>query len=359
MNNTSEDTADDTTDVMRQRMSEDDRAQWDAIQEWKDKQLRPSKAGVIVQRIRSYVLAPLTLAMKAARRIPGGAALLDALESRVLGALGRATSAAESSVRRDRILKAYRKADNDVECLEDIRGLSLDQIRAVKPNLVVGYASITATEGAISGVLSSGGSVAALLGLGIASAPGVGITAGAISLDVITFLASSSRLVSHTAAYYGYDTQDPSEVLFSTMVLSQAISPANAGDELAMEKKTSMLAFNKVMSKLAKSGSMGTVGNNALSASVNSLFATLGARLVGLKMAQVVPIIGIIVGMVLNASLMRTIGVTADHLYRERFLIERYGQEDSASDLEEADDEDDLDAEVARYIELAKAENRG
>ena len=66
MNNTSEDTADDTTDVMRQRMSEDDRAQWDAIQEWKDKQLRPSKAGVIVQRIRSYVLAPLTLAMKAA-----------------------------------------------------------------------------------------------------------------------------------------------------------------------------------------------------------------------------------------------------------------------------------------------------
>ena len=104
---------------------------------------------------------------------------------------------------------------------------------------------------------------------------------------------------------------------------------------------------------------MGTVGNNALSASVNSLFATLGARLVGLKMAQVVPIIGIIVGMVLNASLMRTIGVTADHLYRERLLIERYGQEDSASDLEEADDEEDLDAEVARYIELAKAENRG
>ena len=70
MNNTSEDTADDTTDVMRQRMSEDDRAQWDAIQEWKDKQLRPSKTGVIVQRIRSYVLAPLTLAMKAARKSP-------------------------------------------------------------------------------------------------------------------------------------------------------------------------------------------------------------------------------------------------------------------------------------------------
>ena len=118
-----------------------------------------------------------------------------------------------------------------------------------------------------------------------------------------------------------------------------------------------MLVFNKVVRKLNKRGSMESVGNNALTASVNSLFAALGARLVGIKMAQILPIIGIIVGMVLNASLMRTIGVTADHLYRERLLIERYGQDDSASDREEADDEEDLDTEVARYIELTKAEN--
>ena len=117
-----------------------------------------------------------------------------------------------------------------------------------------------------------------------------------------------------------------------------------------------MLVFNKVVRKLTKRGSMESVGNNALTASVNSLFAALGARLVGMKMAQILPIIGIIVGMVLNASLMRTIGVTADHLYRERLLIERYGQDDSASDREEADDEEDLDTEVARYIELAKAD---
>lgn len=87
-----------------------------------------------------------------------------------------------------------------------------------------------------------------------------------------------------------------------------------------------MLVFNKVVRKLTKRGSMESVGNNALTASVNSLFAALGARLVGMKMAQILPIIGIIVGMVLNASLMRTIGVTADHLYRERLLIERYGR---------------------------------
>ena len=255
-------------------------------------------------------------------------------------------------------MKAYRRAGNDVECLEDIRNLDLAEIQSVRPHLKVGYAAVTATEGAVSSVFATGGAVAAILGLGIASAPGVGVIAGVIGLDIATFLASSARLVSHTAAYYGYDTKDPTEKLFSAMVLSQAIAPRSTADDHVVEEKTSMLVFNKVVRKLTKRGSMESVGNNALTASVNSLFAALGARLVGMKMAQILPIIGIIVGMVLNASLMRTIGVTADHLYRERLLIERYGQDDSASDGEEADDEEDLDTEVTRYIELAKADKR-
>lgn len=123
-----------------------------------------------------------------------------------------------------------------------------------------------------------------------------------------------------------------------------------------------MLVFNKVVRKLTKRGSMESVGNNALTASVNSLFAALGARLVGMKMAQIVPIVGIIVGVSLNASLIRTIGVTADHLYRERLLMERYAQgedEDSpAAGATGESNEDDLDAQITRYVELAEAEGR-
>lgn len=334
-------------DDIRQRMTDDDRAQWDAIQEWKAAQVNPRSPRVITQRIRSYVLTPLKKVVGFAGKMPGVAAVAGWISSAVLGLVEKATSAAESSVRRERIVKAHRRAGNDVECLEDIRNLDLAEIQLVRPHLKVGYAAVTATEGA----------VAAILGLGIASAPGVGVIAGAIGLDIATFLASSARLVSHTAAYYGYNTKDPTEKLFSAMVLSQAIAPRSTADDHVVEEKTSMLVFNKVVRKLTKRGSMESVGNNALTASVNSLFAALGARLVGIKMAQILPIIGIIVGMVLNASLMRTIGVTADHLYRERLLIERYGQDDSASDREEADDEEDLDTEVARYIELTKAEN--
>ena len=213
----------------------------------------------------------------------------------------------------------------------------------------------------MSSVFATGGAVAALLGLGVASAPGIGVIAGAIGLDIATFLASSARLVSHTAAYYGYDTKDPAEKLFSAMVLSQAIAPRSTVDDHAVEQEASMRLFNKVVRKLTKRGSMAGIGNNTLTVSVNSLFAALGARLVGMKMAQILPIIGIIVGMALNASLIRTIGVCADNLYRERLLLERYGQEEDAkaeAPSDGADDPDELDEELAHYVELAKAESR-
>lgn len=344
----------------RARMSAEDAAQWDEIQLWKAAQIRPMRPRVISQRLRSVGLAPLGKVVTVARRIPGGGAITKAVSSAALGLVQLAASASEASVRRGRILRAYRAAGAQVERLEDIRGLSLAQIRAVKPQLNLAYAGSAAAEGAVSGVFASGGSVAALLGLGVASAPGVGVTASAIALDIVTFLAAATRLVSHTAAYYGYDTEDPAEGLFSTMVLSQAIDPEGAGRDFVVEKQTTLLAFNKVMRDLAKHGPLDALGNNTIAAAMSSLFSALGARLVGRKLAQIIPVAGILVGAGLNAALMRTIGATAEHLYRERLLVERYGYGDEAGaqpeDIVGASVAEDIVGDIASYVELAKAE---
>ena len=79
----------DAIDEMRARMSADDLAQWDAIQEWKAAQIRPIRPRVISQRIRSYLLAPLAKAVSLARKVPGGAAVTGAVASGILR-LGRA-----------------------------------------------------------------------------------------------------------------------------------------------------------------------------------------------------------------------------------------------------------------------------
>ena len=110
----------------------------------------------------------------------------------------------------------------------------------------MGYAAVTATEGAVSSVFATGGAVAAILGLGIASAPGVGVIAGVIGLDIATFLASSARLVSHTAAYYGYDTREPTEkLLLRDGFIPRRSPPRSSADDHAVEKETSMRIFNK------------------------------------------------------------------------------------------------------------------
>ena len=210
-------------------MSESDAAHWDEIQRWKDTQMRPIRPRVISQRVRSAALAPLGKAVSVVRKVPGGEALTRTVSSAAVGLVELAASASEASVRRKRILKAYRSAGFDVQSLQDIRSLTLDDVLAVKPRLSLAYSTTAAAEGAVSGVFASGGSVAAVLGMGVASAPGVGVTASAIAVDITTFLAAATRLVAHTAAYYGYDSEDPTERLFSTMVLSQAIDPTGSG----------------------------------------------------------------------------------------------------------------------------------
>ena len=217
-------------DDTRARMSAADAAQWDEIQQWKEAQISPLRPRVISQRLRAYAMAPVREAVRLARKVPGGAAIASTMSSSALRLMEKATSVSEASVRRERILKSYREAGYDVERLEDIRslGLSLDQIRPVRPHLKIAYSSAVAIEGALSSIIATGGSVAAVLGLGIISAPGIAITAFALTLDIVTFLGAATRLVSHTAAYYGYDTIDPAENHFATMVLSQAIDPKRA-----------------------------------------------------------------------------------------------------------------------------------
>lgn len=351
-------------DDTRARMSAADAAQWDDIQQWKEAQISPLRPRVISQHLRAYAMAPVREAVRLARKVPGGEAITSAMSSAALRLMEKATSVSEASVRRERILKSYREAGYDVERLEDIRslGLSLDQIRPVRPHLKIAYSGAVAIEGALSSIIATGGSVAAVLGLGIISAPGIAITAFALTLDIVTFLGAATRLVSHTAAYYGYDTIDPAENHFATMVLSQAIDPKRATGNQVVEKQTTMLAVNKVVRDIAKQGPMDAVGTNAISAAVNPLVASLGSRLAGMKVAQIVPFIGILVGAFLNASLMRTIGDTADHLYRERFLAERYGYIDEAGEdstgVVSAAVADEISADNASTLEETTTEGR-
>lgn len=132
------------------------------------------------------------------------------------------------------------------------------------------------------------------------------------------------------------------------------------GRDFIVEKQATMLAFNKVMQDLARQGSIEMLGGSVIVSAMKSLFSAMGVRLATRKLAQIVPVAGIVVSAGLNAALMRTIGDTADHLYRERFLAERYGHvqaSGASTDLVPSTGPQELSVDVARYVELAEAES--
>lgn len=54
------------------------------------------------------------------------------------------------------------------------------------------------------------------------------------------------------------------------------------------------------------------------------MFTRLGVRLTQRKVGQAVPVLGVVVGAGISAALLRTIVDDADHVYRERYLRDRY-----------------------------------
>ena len=114
------------------------------------------------------------------------------------------------------------------------------------------------------------------------------------------------------------------------------------------------------MRDLARKGSLESLGGSAIVSAMKSLFSAMGVRLASRKLAQIVPVAGIVVSAGLHAALMRTLGETADHLYRERFLAERYGHvqaSGTSTDLVPSTGPQELSVDVARYVELAEAES--
>jgi hypothetical protein len=58
---------------------------------------------------------------------------------------------------------------------------------------------------------------------------------------------------------------------------------------------------------------------------VKKIAEALGIRLTKAKLAQVLPVIGAVVGGGFNAWFLAEVTETASYVYRERFLMEKYG----------------------------------
>lgn len=307
---------------MTSEMTPYDSRAWAEIEKWRDNQLTARTRHFVPARIRTKVSGAGENAKAKFESLPGSERFEQLFVNALGGLVDFGSRTAMASVRDGAIIAAYKKHGHEVETIDDIGKLDLRDIDKVKPNLTLAYTAAATAEGAAAGFAISGGEIVAtggtILGVGAGGAPGVGLVVGVMAADAAAVLVAANRSIAHTAAYYGYDLAHPDERLFAVAVLSMGTA-AQGG------KAAAYVEINKLVQALARRATWQQLRENVVTRVIEKVFTRLGFRITQRKLGQAVPVVGTLIGAGMNARLLSSITDDADHIYRERFLRERYG----------------------------------
>ena len=227
------------------------------------------------------------------------ARLSDVITKALAGILVVLTDAAARAVSPEAVYAKLRKAGHDVRQPADLFALDLEQVDKAVGWLDTKYKGLAFTEGAAAGGVGAPGLVA----------------------DIPALVTLNLRAIAEYATYYGFDVASQRERLFAMHVLGLASSPSDSA------KVPVMAQLAKIAADAAKKKAWKKIEEAALVGVIQQISKALGIRLTKAKLAGAVPIMGAAVGGGFNAYYTARVCDAAYHLYRERFLAEKYGPE--------------------------------
>jgi hypothetical protein len=294
---------------------------WAEVEQWRAKKLSHRARRRIPPKVRDRFTHAGRKAKDRFDTMPKAAAFEHAFTMAMGGTVEFGSRVAAATIQEKRLLEAFRKAGHGVSELDDVANLELRAIDKVKPNLAIAYTGTTAVEGAAAGFAISGGEIVlaggTVLGAGAGSAPGAGFILGVMAADAAAVLLAANRAVAHIAAYYGYDVNIPGERMFALGVLSMGTASETG-------KAAAYIELNKLVQMLARRATWEQLNQNVATAVVQKVFTRLGYRLTQRKLGQAIPVLGTVIGAGMNAHVMLSVIDNAEHVYRERFLREKY-----------------------------------
>ncbi|MEJ2862868.1 EcsC family protein [Actinomycetospora flava] len=313
MSTTTDDPAAPTPDV-----SPSDAERWREVVQWKDRSIQ-SSSGIFspvlngIAGVREEVTSFL-------RRVPGVSQVDDGVQSALHQLAAAGAGAGAATLRRDGVFADFRARGHDVTDFKDIRDLDIADIEAAMPRLDLGYTVFAGVQGGVTGVLTTTGVTVAAGGTGAAglgSLPGIAVLAAALTGDTLLTVASCTRAVAHVAAYHGYDVTKRSEQIIALAVLAVGLSSDDDAPQAYQDLSELITAKSEENQKRKQQ----QVQIKRLGQAVyQRLLSQIGQR----ELAQLVPVLGVGVGAVLSARLLAKVVDTAEHLYRERFLHDKY-----------------------------------
>ncbi|MEM1126768.1 MAG: EcsC family protein [Bacteroidota bacterium] len=227
-------------------------------------------------------------------QVPGVTYTVDHLLS---GLFDLTNEIAQDSVGQDAVWARYQALGHAVHTHRDVHLLDLATVDDSLEGLATKYRLLAGTEGAATGYVGLPG----------------------LAPDIFALAALSLRAAGEIATHCGFDLADPSERLFALQVLNAASEPAESEREAALEQ------VEVATQALARRTTVETVERVAKGRAFRAALQALVMRIARVKLGQVLPVTGAVLGGTYNAYFMSKACDAARFTYRERFLIRKYG----------------------------------
>lgn len=249
-----------------------------------------------------------------AKKLPGNEAIADAYAKAAKGLMDFTTGNGMHSVSLDGSIARHQKRGNDVQQGSDFPRLDLRQCDEMLPNRKRLHDVAAVAEGAAASLLITGATVSTTVSGGATAA----IALGTVAADSVVVMAGLGRIVGEVAVAYGFDPNLPEEELFAVQVLGLGMAVGSGA------KATALASLSRLTQQMMRQATWTQLNQHLLVGVINRAFATMGLRLTQKKLAQVVPIAGVLISGGVNLQLVHRVHDAATQAYRLRFLTEKY-----------------------------------
>lgn len=236
------------------------------------------------------------------------------VEQQVMKALGGMKAVTfDPALRSVDAAKALKR--HGVSTRAELLKLDLQQLDRSLPGFRTFYSALAMVEGGGSALVVTGAEVSSTVSGGVT----VGVAVAAIGADAATSMALMGRVIGRVAAEYGYDVRLPEEEAFALGVMSLGTAATTA------EKAAALANLRRLTTLMMRKPTWTELHKHALVRLIDQVFTALGEKLVKRKLAQAVPVAGVLINAGLSAQMADSAYRTARDAYRLRFLSEKYG----------------------------------
>lgn len=307
---------------MPQGLSDYELRRWEDIQFWKTEVVKPTRVPLprVVREQASNVMEKVNAAW---HDIPGNDAVEEWVAKAINGSFHMMTDLVAKTVDEKNIVEAVnRGAPRPAEEFGDFVGLDLRFLDAAAPDQKIMRALLAAGHGAATGFVAGGATAAGAASGGMGALPAAGAVAGLAVVDAGALLGNMIQASALIGAHYGFDPRTPQEHGLLMSMLGAGVAKEGA-------KVAAMMRVRDLALSLAAQRTLEELGRKQLFNLLRRIYALLMLKTAKRNIAKGVPVLGIGLGAGINYNAVRHVVETAQHLYPERFLLQKYGDGDA------------------------------